>query len=184
MGRTIVIIQCNWCDKEVEKTLKSVNVAHKHGRNMFCDGSCARKHQWKQHRDNFVMPVEKSCKGCGEIKLLVEFYSCKENLDGKRGRCKSCDKKWRGNNLTKIAAYHKKRMYGLTPEHEAERLESQGNVCAICGCLPPLCVDHDHMTGEIRGLLCRRCNSGLGFLGDNLEGILKVVAYLEKERNG
>jgi hypothetical protein len=40
-------------------------------------------------------------------------------------------------------------------------------------------VDHDHETGAIRGLLCKHCNSSLGKLGDNLEGLMRAVDYLK-----
>ena len=65
------------------------------------------------------------------------------------------------------------RKYGITPEQYAQMLLDQGGVCAICG-LPEtrilhgqvcqLCVDHDHETGEVRGLLCFMCNTTLGKL--------------------
>ena len=41
-----------------------------------------------------------------------------------------------------------------------------------------LCVDHDHTTGEIRGLLCANCNLGLGALGDNVRSLKRALAYL------
>lgn len=70
---------------------------------------------------------------------------------------------------------------------EYERLlEKQKGVCAICGKnrnngrQSILCVDHDHATGEVRGLLCQFCNRGLGFLGDDLEGLKKAIRYLKR----
>lgn len=52
--------------------------------------------------------------------------------------------------------------------------------CDICMTKPSaaLCVDHDHVTGEVRGLLCGSCNRALGLLGDNLEGVMRAVKYL------
>lgn len=55
--------------------------------------------------------------------------------------------------------------------------------CQCCGLMQPdraLCLDHCHATGEFRGWLCQKCNSGVGLLGDNLEGLLKAVRYLER----
>lgn len=43
-----------------------------------------------------------------------------------------------------------------------------------------LCVDHEHDTGLIRGLICSKCNIGIGLLGDSLIGILKAAQYLSK----
>lgn len=59
--------------------------------------------------------------------------------------------------------------------------------CAICtkhfseNSYGKLYVDHDHQTGKVRGLLCHKCNIGLGNLGDNLEGLMKAMRYLENE---
>lgn len=63
----------------------------------------------------------------------------------------------------------------------------QNGGCAICGKrqgieTKKLGVDHDHCTGRIRGLLCSQCNRGLGKFGDSIEGIKRVLAYLENER--
>lgn len=76
-----------------------------------------------------------------------------------------------------------KRLYGITPEQYEELLKSQDGVCAICGgtCITGrrLSVDHDHETNKIRGLLCSRCNFGIGQL-DTIEKLNNAVKYLEK----
>jgi len=41
------------------------------------------------------------------------------------------------------------------------------------------CIDHDHETGLIRGLLCGRCNTGLGLLGDNIKALINAVEFVE-----
>lgn len=43
-----------------------------------------------------------------------------------------------------------------------------------------VCLDHDHDTGKIRGFLCHHCNRALGAFGDNLEGVMRIVAYLQQ----
>jgi hypothetical protein len=49
-----------------------------------------------------------------------------------------------------------------------------------CKRAAPLACDHDHQTGEVRGWLCKKCNVGLGLLGDNIAGIRSMLAYLER----
>jgi len=66
-----------------------------------------------------------------------------------------------------------------------ERLEAQGGVCAICEQPQEgkrLASDHDAKTGRIRGLLCNRCNLGLGYFKDNAAYLGMAVAYLEEYR--
>lgn len=75
------------------------------------------------------------------------------------------------------------RRYGITPTEYAERLATQGGGCAVCGtdrCSDGrrLVVDHCHITGRVRGILCHRCNTGIGMLGDGLAGVRKALAYL------
>lgn len=52
--------------------------------------------------------------------------------------------------------------------------------CPICGREAALVRDHDHITGKERGYICGRCNTAIGFLGDNIEGVLRALAYLEQ----
>lgn len=83
------------------------------------------------------------------------------------------------------------RRYGITPERYAEMLAEQNGVCLLCG-LPPageghgtssrLHVDHDHVTGKVRGLLCNNCNRGLGYLADDPVLMLKAAEYVKRNR--
>ncbi len=74
------------------------------------------------------------------------------------------------------------REYGLTPEQHATMLRQQGYVCAICKRVnengKALAVDHDHKTGEVRGLLCFRCNMGLGYFQDSPGLLTHAGQYL------
>lgn len=72
-----------------------------------------------------------------------------------------------------------RRHYDLTPEEYDQMLSDQNGVCAICfepGY--PLNVDHDHSTGDIRGLLCVPCNQGIGHFRDSTAFLLNAVSYL------
>lgn len=79
-----------------------------------------------------------------------------------------------------------KATYGLTIEQYDSILESQGNSCAICKIDTPsgrgrFHVDHNHITGEIRGLLCHHCNLALGNFKDDVPTLLNAINYLNKQ---
>lgn len=83
-------------------------------------------------------------------------------------------------------AYNLRTKYGMTSENYEQMVEDQNGVCAICGkpetkkqCGKPqlLVVDHDHVTGKVRGLLCWHCNAKLGHLED-IDFVLKARFYL------
>ena len=109
-------------------------------------------------------------------------------------------KAWRKKNKERIKAYREKnkekaakqtrvrsliRTYGIgLHEYDLMFTEQKGK-CACCGThqnelTRNLAVDHDHDTGLIRGLLCNHCNMAIGILGDNIEGLMKALNYLEK----
>lgn len=107
-------------------------------------------------------------------------YSIKENH---REYNKVYSKKWRAANPEKCAGHSLKYNYGLSIEDYDTMLQAQDGKCASCGKLPDkrrLNVDHDHITGEIRGLLCTRCNLVAGFLEG--EERLMVEQYLLSHR--
>lgn len=72
--------------------------------------------------------------------------------------------------------------YGLSTGDYQRLYDAQGGVCAICqratGASRRLSVDHDHKTGEVRGLLCRPCNTMLGHGRDDTRFFLRAVSYL------
>ena len=80
----------------------------------------------------------------------------------------------------------KRHLYNMSQEEYTHMLQKQGGVCAICSRSDggkALSVDHCHTTGMIRGLLCARCNSMLGFAADNVETLQNAAAYLERSRD-
>ncbi len=83
------------------------------------------------------------------------------------------------------------RRYGLTLEQYEEMLAAQDGRCAVCGSQPDpngikassrLHVDHDHVTGANRSLLCTRCNQGIGYFSDNPATLRAAAEYIEKHR--
>lgn len=85
--------------------------------------------------------------------------------------------------MEKEVHYKRNRLsrYRMTPEAFDALYQKQKGKCAICEEFKgqSLKIDHDHNTGQVRGLLCNKCNSGLGGLGDNIEGLRKALAYLD-----
>lgn len=69
-------------------------------------------------------------------------------------------------------------------EDKNKMRETQANKCSICDLVFPddksAYVDHCHETNEVRGLLCQKCNSGLGMFGDKVSNVQRAVAYLLK----
>ena len=74
-----------------------------------------------------------------------------------------------------------KRKYGLTLEDFDEMLASQGGGCAICGKPDPDNVDHDHVTGRVRGILCWNCNIAIGQLEDDSDRARAMAEYLHTD---
>lgn len=89
-------------------------------------------------------------------------------------------KKYRENNDTDRMA-EIKRKYGLSKEGYYYMLDIQDNKCKICGKeMEKICIDHNHITGKIRGLLCNNCNLGIGNLQENPFILIKTVEYLKQ----
>jgi hypothetical protein len=105
----------------------------------------------------------KVCKICGQEKSITEFGA---NGTWTRPECKPCFN-------YKQSLYIKLRKGQTTP--------APGTPCECCGdSTSTLNWDHDHETGEHRGWICSNCNTGIGKLGDNVEGVLQGLTYLVK----
>jgi hypothetical protein len=108
----------------------------------------------------------------------------KEERDNKkRWRAANPERNREANRAQKIGA-----KYGITVEQRDALLVSQGGVCAICRgdnsyCKHNWSIDHCHETGKVRGILCGRCNTGLGQFKDSVETLLAAARYLEKSRD-
>jgi Recombination endonuclease VII len=86
----------------------------------------------------------------------------------------------RQNNDPLLWNANLKRLYGISAAEYDALLAKQGGVCAICRkhSKRRLCVDHCHLTGTVRGLLCDRCNVGLGYLKEDQASLVAALAYL------
>lgn len=121
---------------------------------------------------------KKKCCLCKEIKPSKEFYLSNTNNDGLHGWCKECsDRKTTENG--------RKRVYGVTPEHFKKMLKKQNGKCQICDVQEikskkAFCVDHNHKTNKVRGLLCMKCNFLIGFCDENPKILKNAILYIEK----
>ena len=101
--------------------------------------------------------------------------------------CIAAREKYRSKPETKdkIRNWRLLQNYGITNQDYEQMLENQGFCCAGCGLHQnilekKLNVDHDHVTGKVRGLLCGNCNRALGLVKDNMETLVRLQEYLEK----
>lgn len=150
---------------------------------------------------------KKKCTVCKIIKPLNDFHNRKVASDGKRSDCKECsikaslkynktnpdkisanNKKWRVIHKTKLKFMRLKYKFGITQEEYQNFLIKQNDSCAICQ-IPQkklnrfLNVDHCHKTNKIRGLLCEKCNMGIGLFNDSIKLLTKTINYLESNIN-
>ena len=150
--------------------------------------------------------IMRICTKCGrEFPATPEFFH--RQKDGKHGitsRCKQCTNrygrkwyqsnkekvkqsnyKWRAKNLGRSQAAGRKwklKRYRISLAEFDTMMKEQNGVCAICNkpakVGKSLCVDHDHKTGKIRGLLCQSCNLLIGNAKDDIEVVFKALHYL------
>lgn len=117
------------------------------------------------------------CGKCGPVDL---YY--RKAKDRWQCRVARQEQKGSGNPEASRAAWLM-RAYGVTVEEYDAKLEEQDGRCAICRKRPrrkKLHVDHDHETGAVRGLLCFRCNAGLGNFLDNPRSLKRAYQYLKQ----
>lgn len=150
-----------------------------------------------------VLQFGKKCPRCEQVKPAAEFYSNAFRYgDGFSSRCRSCDTEYqraRKRAQKPRAAANKKAYnfnatlksrYGITADDARELLKRQFGLCANRGCGKPLTfdvdrrapdrvqVDHCHKTGNVRGILCRRCNTSAAVLETNENVYLGLIEYV------
>ncbi len=143
------------------------------------------------------MGLTKSCSIC-KNELPIESFKLRvisKPEQGYKSACRSCSLERRR------VIYHKtkqpdsqreknlKKVFGISVSEYESMLKEQGGSCKICG-VPAeaeklkttkrLAVDHCHSTGRIRGLLCRKCNTGLGNFNDDINLMTKAINYLKE----
>jgi len=127
------------------------------------------------------------CKDCGI--LLNELNTVWVSSGSRYLKCQECvraynRKRYQEIGANKVRETNLMKSFGMTIEEYDKLAEFQQNGCAICRlpCISGrrLAVDHNHETGEIRGLLCVKCNAVLGLINDDENLILKIIDYLKR----
>jgi len=139
----------------------------------------------KYRDDNKKKIAERQKQYCLDNKEKIKEYG-KQYYEDHREKCIERIKKYNKDNPEKIRRNKKrndlKRYYGLSHEDWLKMWEGQDGKCAICGKTfikhSEACVDHDHETGKNRGLLCLKCNFGIGNFDDDPELTTKATGYL------
>ncbi len=175
--------QCKTC-----QTYKSANDFYKNPSH--ADGlwgsckTCTRRHYAAKGNLPKSQIASKVCNRCGQNKSTSEFYSNSRSKDGFRPRCKEC-------HNDDNARFGRASRYGLTTSEFETMLKQQEHCCAICRKRlehfkdsgrreNAMNIDHCHLTGKVRGILCSGCNRGLGAFRDSPDSLRAAADYLTR----
>ena len=139
-----------------------------------------------------ILEGQKVCTTCQSVLSDDDFPAHRNSPGGRSNTCKKCACKkataWyhTPKNHMSRREYLEYKLYGLTPEGRKALEAEQNGLCAICGKPPSggpkntrLAVDHDHdFPGTHRGLLCEKCNTGLGAFDDSTALMHEACSYL------
>lgn len=181
---------CNRCGQT--KPLEEYEPAKRYrgGRMPVCR-SCRATYRAALHARPKLPPAgpSKVCPGCEQDRLLADYCKDRRSPDGYSRRCLACRRLEAAKadpRATKDRYLRWRFGIGLA-EYEAMHA-AQGGVCKVCGRPQQqtrrrayLDVDHSHVTGRVRGLLCSECNRALGLLRDDPVSVANLLAYLTKE---
>jgi hypothetical protein len=178
--------KCNGCGKTLPVSDFHLNSASKNGYAARCkECSNAENRERRKILKNIrqatkvslPIPSHKVCSICNIDKPAEDFPKFqKVKL---RNMCKSCSNKIHN---TKRRMKNLRINFNMSLEEYEVKIAQQNSKCKICGSTEQdgvaLAVDHDHNTGEVRGLLCRTCNLMLGFAKDNISILKQSIKYL------
>lgn len=109
----------------------------------------------------------------------LKWYHNHKNEPGRKEKHVARALAWQKANPEKKLAINRKSRYGITAETYETLVKEQNGKCAICKTEAIYAVDHCHTSGEIRGLLCLKCNLMIGYAKDNPELLRAGAEYLE-----
>ena len=144
-------------------------------------GMLATKRDWGRIPKTTDEQGRYRCSKCREWKEPSEFSKNKQQISGLNYACKPCMK-------VQTRKYNLPAKYGISAAQFAEKLLAQGGKCACCDssfnmegkASQRACVDHNHTSGEVRDLLCGRCNLAAGNVNDSSLRAEQLAAYLKK----
>lgn len=134
----------------------------------------ASGHQLRHDRGS-VPEGHRFCSGCERFIPIADWFVNRGSKTGLSSYCKECMR-------IKGAESYLKRRYGLSTSARQQVHESQNGLCAICRDASAAHIDHDHDTGQVRGLLCFNCNAGLGQFKDSTALLAAAADYLNVHR--
>lgn len=172
------------------------NKRRKHDRQKRIDKGL-KVHVTKEIREKLKLEGKKYCPMCKKGRYYDEFENkfkpyCKEcsikyweNYSPERSAAKSRRSYMR--NKDNQRNHTLKHLFGITLADYNRMLKEQNFVCAVCEKTveqnkKALSVDHCHVTGKVRALLCTTCNLGMGVFNDNIELLQKAIEYLQKHK--
>lgn len=130
----------------------------------------------KPVRDHSWIPAGfRWCPSCERAVPHADYVRNEHTSSGFGSRCRPCDR-----SANSAGYFYRK--YKLTPRELLKVREAQNDRCAICAAPGPGDLDHDHVTGRIRRLLCQRCNHGLGLFRDDPFLLRMAAHYLDSHR--
>ena len=155
--------------------------------------------QFHKHKGKGPLGLKSWCKACDNANMAERR---KNDLEWAEKRNKKKSEHYYANqdkerekarvrdSLPKIKLQSKNnrylRKYGLTKNQVDDMLQNQNNKCEICkkefGENNRYCVDHDHNTGKVRGILCHPCNVSLGLIKDSIKTAQSMAKYLKAHK--
>lgn len=167
-----------------------------HVKNRHCK-ECVKKRQQEwghknavRNADGVVFPEFATCTRCNLSKPNSEFGRRKKNKSGLATLCLQCcrerdQKRYNADPARRLEQAKwggMKWRFGITRAEYEIMVAAQDGMCAICGDMffakNVICVDHDHETKKVRGLLCKQCNFAVGLMKDKPENFDRAAAYL------
>lgn len=169
---------CLECGREFKPT---------HDNRKICSNAC----RINRAENKKIVPFKaqrtgKKCTKCGVLKKLEEFGTRLLKVSGNithKSMCKECEKKsaneWYEKHPDKKNDRMRKYRYGMSNEEFDILKNEQNGKCKLCGLnMKKPNVDHCHKTGKVRGIICMKCNAGLGLFNDDVELLKKAIQYL------